>query len=55
MCYEYDAYLAKARIAEHLRKQKAAAEEAKKQRDATAPAAPREPQEHGKDREPVPV
>jgi hypothetical protein len=55
MCYEYDAYLAKARIAEHLRKQKAAADEAKKQHDATAPAVPREPAEQGKDRVPEPV
>ena len=55
MCYDYDAYLAKARIAEHLRKQKSAADDARKQHDTTAPEAPREPEKQGKDREPVPV
>ena len=55
MCYEYDSYLAKARIAEHLRRQKAAADEAENQRSATTPAAPSETPERDKNREPVPV
>ena len=55
MCYDYDAYLAKARIADEMRKKKHVADELAKPRGEPAPAAPREPETHGKDREPVPV
>lgn len=55
MCYDYDAYLAKARIAEVMRRKKPVADELDKQRGATTPAVPREQEEQGKDREPVPV
>ncbi len=55
MCYDYDAYLAKARIAEEMRRKKPVADELEKQRGATTPAVPREPEKQGKDREPVPV
>ena len=55
MCYDFDAYLAKARIAEQLRAKKPVADEPKKQRGVTPPAAPREPETHDKDHEPVPV
>ncbi len=55
MCYDFDAYLAKARIAEQMRMKKRAADDPHKQRGPTAPAVPREPEKHGKDSEPVPV
>lgn len=55
MCYDFDAYLAKARIAEQMRTQKRAAADQEKQRGATAPAAPREPEKPGKKYEPVSV
>ena len=55
MCYDFDAYLAKARIAEQMRTKKRAAGDQEKQRGDTSPAAPREPEKHGKDREPIPV
>jgi hypothetical protein len=55
MCYDFDAYLAKARIAEQMRMKKPVADDSERQRGATAPAAPREPEKHGKDHEPVPV
>ena len=53
MCYDFDAYLAKARIAEQMRTKKRVDQE--KQRGEAPAAAPREPEKHGKDREPVPV
>jgi len=55
MCYDYDAYLAKARIAEEIRRKKPVADEAQKQRGATTHTVPREPEKQGTDREPVPV
>ena len=55
MCYDYDGYLAKARIAEQLRAKKRAAGDQEKQRDAPTPAAPRESEKPGKKHEPVPV
>jgi hypothetical protein len=55
MCYDYDAYLAKARIAEQMRMKKPVAGDPEKQRGATPPAAPREPEKPGKDHEPVPA
>ena len=55
MCYDFDAYLAKARIAEQMRKRKPAAEQPEKQSGVNAPAAPREPQTRDKDHEPVPA
>jgi hypothetical protein len=56
MCHDYDAYLLKARIAEHLRRKKPpVADDLEKQRGAKAPDAPREPEKHGKDREPAPA
>ena len=54
MCYDFDAYLAK-RIAEQMRTKKPVADEPEKQRGVTSPPAPREPETHDKDREPVPV
>ena len=54
MCYDFDAYLAKARIAEQLRAKKPVGEP-EKQSGLTEPAAPREPETHDKDHEPVPV
>ena len=55
MCYDFDAYLAKARIAEQMRKQKPVADDTEKQRGTPAPAVPREAETHGKDHEPVPA
>ena len=55
MCYDFDGYLAKARIAEQMRTKKRVAGDQEKQRGEAQPAAPREPEKHGKDREPVPV
>ena len=55
MCYDFDAYLAKARIAEQLRAKKPVADEPEKQRGVTPPVAPREPETHDKDHEPIPV
>ena len=55
MCHDYDSYLAKARIAEQLRKEKAAAQDKTKPHDATPSQAPREPQEREKVREPAAV
>ena len=57
MCYDFDAYLAKARIAEQMRKRKPAAEQPEKQSGVNAPAAPREPEPETRDkgREPVPA
>ena len=55
MCYDFDAYLAKARIAEQLRAKKPVADESEKQRGVTAPSAPREQETHDKNREAVPV
>ena len=55
MCYDFDAFLAKARIAEQMRMKKRTVEDLEKQRGATAPAAPGKPEKHGKDHEPVPA
>ena len=55
MCYDFDAYLAKARIAEEMRMRKRVAEDREKERSRPAPVAPSEPQRHGKDHEPVPA
>ena len=55
MCYDFDAYLAKARIAERMRTKKPVADEPVRESGVTSPAAPREPETHDKDREPVPV
>jgi hypothetical protein len=55
MCYDYDAYLAKARIAELMRAKKPVAGETDKERGATAPAAPREPEAQDRERKPVPA
>jgi hypothetical protein len=55
MCYDFDAYLAKARIAEQMRMKKRVAEDQEKQRGTTAPAAPGKPEKQGKDHEPVPA
>ena len=55
MCYDFDAYLAKARIAEQMRMKKRVAEDPEKQRGATAPAAPGKPEKQGKENEPVPA
>ena len=55
MCYDFDAYLAKARIAEQMRTKKPVADEREKERGVIPPAAPRESETHDKDREPVPV
>ena len=55
MCYDFDAYLAKARIAEQMRAKKPVADERGKERGVTSPAAPREPETHDKDRESVPA
>ena len=55
MCHDFDAYLMKARIAEQMRTKKPVADHFKKQRGATPPAVPREPEKQGKDHEPVPV
>ena len=55
MCYDFDAFLTKARIAEQMRMKKRAAENLEKQRGATDPLVPAEPEKHGKDQEPVPA
>ena len=55
MCYDFDAYLAKARIAEQLRAKKPVAKEPEKQRGVDTPAAPLEPETRDKGREPVPA
>ena len=55
MCYDFDAYLAKARIAEQMRTKKRVAGDQEEQRGEPAPAAPREPEKPGTKHEPVPV
>ena len=55
MCYDFDAYLDKARIAEQLRAKKPVADEPAKESGVTSPTAPRESETRDKDREPVPV
>jgi hypothetical protein len=55
MCYGYDDYIFKARLAEQLRKK---AERAGKPKEASKPAntpAPAEPERHVKERDPVPA
>jgi hypothetical protein len=55
MCYDFDAYLAKARMAEWMRMKKPVAHEPETQRDASSPPAPSEPETRDKDREAVAV
>jgi hypothetical protein len=55
MCYDFDEYVSKARIAEWMRSKKPVADDLEKQRGATVPAAPREAETHDKDRESVPA
>lgn len=55
MCHDYEGYLLKARIAEQMRMRKRAGEDSRKQRDATPPSAPAEPEKRRKDKEPVPA
>jgi len=55
MCHDYEGYLLKARIAERMRVRKPVVDDSQKQRDATPPAAPAEPEKRRTDQEPVPA
>jgi hypothetical protein len=56
MCYEYSDWAWKARAAELAKKQRQLAEEQKKPRERTEPAAPEAaPETPGKQHEPVPA
>jgi hypothetical protein len=52
MCYEFETYYAKARLAEQLRKK---AEEQKRRSESPAPAEPVEDKKHVGPQEPVPA
>jgi hypothetical protein len=55
MCYEYDEFFLRARIAKQLRRNKEAAVERQKQSSTAAPAKPAESERRVKDKEPDPV
>ena len=55
MCYEFDAFFTRARIAEQMRMKSKIADELKKQSSTATPTVPAEPERHTKDQEPVPA
>jgi len=55
MCYEFDEFFNRARIAEQLRRQAKRADKLKEQSTQAAPAKQAEPEEHTKEQQPVPA
>ena len=55
MCYEFDSYFSRARIAEKLRMKKPVADDLEKQGKTAAPAVPVEPEKKPDAQEPVPA
>jgi hypothetical protein len=53
MCYEFDSFFSRARLAEQLRLDKERAAERAKQRKTATPATPAEPDKPIKEQEPV--
>jgi hypothetical protein len=53
MCYEFDSFFGRARLAEQLRLNKERAAERAKQRKTATPATPAEPERPIKEQEPV--
>ena len=55
MCYEFDDFFNRARVAEQLRRHTEWADKLKEQSTTAAPAKPAEPEKHVKEQEPVPA